>query len=235
MIRTVWSNLFLLKDLWKDFRIASIKQQLVDIAGLLRFALMLIAVGIVAIIGISAAYGVPVEDLTRDPAAVVNIPYYVGLLSNWGVMLWSAAAAVCLFSAWVLRGKQGTATSWLLASGMITLLLAVDDMFMLHEDVFPNVFGIHEKVVYAIYGILGFFYILYFLPEILKRRFVILAAACFFLGLSVLSDSIGRWFYVPTALEDSFKYIAIVLWLVFFIKSAYDEIASTQLVRRKPR
>jgi hypothetical protein len=98
-------------------------------------------------------------------------------------------------------------------------------MFMLHEDVFPNVFGIHEKVVYLIYILAGGIYMLYFLPEFLKRKYLLFAAAVVLLGISVISDSIGRWFTVPTAVEDSFKYAAIVLWLVFFMKTARDELA----------
>jgi hypothetical protein len=183
-------------------------------------------IGIAATIGIAAAYGVPVDELTRDPAAVMRIPYYIGLLSNWGIMLWSAAAAICLFSAWLLREQKSASFAWLLASGLITLLLALDDMFMLHEDVFPNVFGIHEKVVYLIYILGGGIYMLYFLPEFLKRKYLLFAAAVVLLGISVISDSIGRWFAVPTAVEDSFKYAAIVLWLVFFMKTARDELAS---------
>jgi hypothetical protein len=131
-----------------------------------------------------------------------------------------------LFSAWLLREQKSASFAWLLASGLITLLLALDDMFMLHEDVFPNVFGIHEKVVYLIYILAGGIYMLYFLPEFLKRKYLLFAAAVVLLGISVISDSIGRWFTVPTAVEDSFKYAAIVLWLVFFMKTARDELAS---------
>jgi hypothetical protein len=165
------------------------------------FALILIAAGLIAVFGIAAAYGVSPADLTRDPAAVLAIPYYVGLLSNWGVMLCSAAAAICLFTAWTLRRRERSASTWLFASGLITLILALDDMFMLHEDVFPNVFGIHEKVVYTIYILAGGIFILYFLPEFLKRSYLIFASAILFLGISVISDSIGRWLYIPTALE----------------------------------
>jgi hypothetical protein len=222
MIRTVFSNLLLIKGI----RIASLKEQVVGMRGLIGFALSLIASGIIAIVGIAAAFGVPADELTRDPAAVMGVRFYVGLLSNWGIMLWSAAAAMCLFTAWLLRERNSASFAWLLASGLITALLAMDDMFMLHEDVFPNVFGIHEKVVYLIYLLAGGIYILYFLPEFLKRKYLIFAAAFVFLAISVLSDSIGRWFYVPTAVEDSFKYAGIVLWLIFFMKTARDELAA---------
>jgi hypothetical protein len=222
MIRMVLNNLFQLKEM----HTATLKNQIQTSSGLIHLALALIAVGLFAVIGLSSAYNAPAHDLTRDPAAVMKGPYYIGLLSNWGIILWSAAAGVCLLAAWLVSERAPRVGTWLLASGLLTLLLAVDDMFMLHETVFPDVFGIHEKVVYVIYSLLGGAYLLYFLPQILRRHYLFLIVSVFFLGLMVVSDSIGRWVETPTAIEDSFKYIAIVFWLVFFTKSAHDELAA---------
>ena len=40
--------------------------------------------------------------LTRDPAETLGAHIYVGLVSNLGIIYWSVAAAVALFSAWPL-------------------------------------------------------------------------------------------------------------------------------------
>ena len=40
----------------------------------------------------------PIWKLAKDPSEVIGFPSYIGMLSNWGVVLWVAAAAICLFS-----------------------------------------------------------------------------------------------------------------------------------------
>ena len=45
-------------------------------------------------------------DLTRDPAAILDVPVYVGFLSQIGILLWAATAAICLFSAAVLWRRE---------------------------------------------------------------------------------------------------------------------------------
>jgi uncharacterized membrane protein len=66
------------------------------------------------------------------------------------------------------------------------------------------------------------------------RKYLIFASAILFLSISVINDSIGRWLYIPTALEDSIKYMAIVLWLVFFAKTARDELIAAMGQSRFP-
>jgi hypothetical protein len=227
MIRTFIHNLFYSKVM----HTAALKDQIQTSSGSIHLALAMITVGLFAVMGLSSAYNVPAHDLTRDPAAVMNGAYYMGLLSNWGIMLWSATAGICLMAALLIREHAPRVGTWLFASGLLTLLLAVDDMFMLHETVFPDVFGIHEKLIYVLYSLVGGAYLLYFLPQILRRHYLFLILSVFFLGLMAVSDSIGRWVDIPTALEDSFKYIAIVFWLVFFTKSARDEL--TALLRKR--
>jgi hypothetical protein len=41
----------------------------------------------------------PMAVLTRDPAATFEVPPYVGFLSNATMLVWSAAATICLFGA----------------------------------------------------------------------------------------------------------------------------------------
>ena len=60
------------------------------------------SVGALAIVGIwilSSVTGVDLSDLTRDPNAVTDTHLYVGALSTTGLMLWAAAAGVCLLGA----------------------------------------------------------------------------------------------------------------------------------------
>ena len=46
--------------------------------------------------------GIPIGKLTRDPAAIGELPVYTGFLSQIGIFFWSASAMVCLFCARIL-------------------------------------------------------------------------------------------------------------------------------------
>src|SRR6266498_402684 len=61
----------------------------------------------------------PIWKLVKDPAEVKHFPPYIGMLSNWGVILWTASAVVCLFSAAVLNQQKApfATRKFLAASG----------------------------------------------------------------------------------------------------------------------
>ena len=85
---------------------------------------------------------------TCDPALISNIHPFIGVLSNFGIMLWTATAAICLFSWAVLRYNSGETrfSIFLLCSGLITTLLSLDDLFLLHENILDK-----EKFVFSVY------------------------------------------------------------------------------------
>ena len=73
--------------------------------------------------------GASIVDLTRDPTSALGGPPYIGFLSQLGVLLWTASASVCLFSAYVLsKGRDPLQLkSFLLWSGILTVFLTLDD------------------------------------------------------------------------------------------------------------
>lgn len=162
---------------------------------------------------------VPMGDLTRDPNAVSEYPPYTGFLSQAGLFFWSAAVAVCLFSAalaWI-EDRPMKVRAFLIASGLITLMLYVDDAFMVHESLLPHL-GIPEEVAYGAYLATVAAYLLYFSRIILRSDFLVLAFALVFFAVSIVGDELdlphdlGRYF-----LEDSAKLIGAVAWLAYFV------------------
>lgn len=85
---------------------------------------------------------VPLADLTRDPQEILAAPWHVGLLSNLGIALWAAAAAVCFFTAAVRDAPRNEpnrqVTRFLLLAGCITTALLLDDLFQLHRQLLPD-------------------------------------------------------------------------------------------------
>jgi hypothetical protein len=180
---------------------------------------------------------VPVHHLTRDPAAVMDAPMYTGLLSNIGVLLWCAAAAICFFGYTLFQGSSIRGTSlFFLCSGFISLMLLTDDFFMLHEAVFPKILSFMEKdtaekTVFAFYGITLMAYLFYLRRFILANTdFILLVTAFIFFGLSVMIDVADMTFgddYDGNIYEDGTKFLGIVSWITYFSLTAYKLVKAS--------
>lgn len=159
---------------------------------------------------------IPVERLTRDPAASLAVPFYSGYFSQLGGIFWIASACFAFFTGIII--KNGS-RKFMLFSGGFVLLLAIDDIFMLHDGLFPEM-GINENVFYLTYAILTIVYFRLFYRTILKSPFVLLLLAFGFLGLSVIIDllpvpgSINRYIF-----EDGFKMMGIISWMAYTFKT----------------
>ena len=117
---------------------------------LFRFILALSAILLGMVLFLHFWKGIPIGKLTRDPLDLARLPFYTGFLSQIGIFLWSASAAVCFFSATVLSRHEDhqKLKQFLVVSALLTLLLGLDDAFQLHEVVLPY-FGIPQMVVYC--------------------------------------------------------------------------------------
>jgi hypothetical protein len=129
--------------------------------------------------------GVDLGDLTRDPADISGVPVYIGFLSNIGMLFWAATVAICFFVAtFVARSAAASAARrFLYASGLLTLLLLFDDLFQLHERVFPLSLGVAEPVVFGGYLAVTLLYLVHFRRVILESDYLLLALALGFFGL----------------------------------------------------
>jgi len=194
---------------------------------------------------LAAVYAQPFVDpssLLRDPAAVyrdLGVPahtaMYYGFVSNLGVLIWSSASFICLFVGLVLLGKtpERFAASFMLASGLLTLMFVVDDFFMIHEVVFPSVTGLNDKYIYIFYAVLFVAYCAVFHLALLRQHGMLLlvALASFALstGLNVVTDAAafdrfgelsGR--ELRYLLEDGTKLLGISAWVTFHVRAAWD-------------
>lgn len=169
---------------------------------------------------------IPIGDLTRDPNVIIGAPFYNGLVSQIGIFFWAAAAAVCLFTAKALSTAPANfrMKRFLNMSGILTLLLGLDDALLLHEQFFPSI-GIPETVVLAIYGGLTLFYLIRFYSRILKTEYILLGMAFFFFGMSIVLDLLPLPGINPYVLEDSAKLAGIVSWLAYFSYAGASAIA----------
>lgn len=173
-----------------------------------------------AMLGLLVVWGLlasaDLAKLTRDPAAISGISPFAGVLSNIGILMWCAAAAICFFSAVMLNYHmvKDEGFAFLLSLGAVTTLLLLDDLFLLHEEVFPQYLSIDDKVVLPIYALILLAFLVKYRYVILQTRFLLLLFAFGFFGLSVVADGLLHDLTaLNLLLEDGLKFFGIVGWL----------------------
>jgi hypothetical protein len=157
--------------------------------------------------------------VTRDPATAANEPAYVGALSNVGVLaLWTAAVA-CLVAAAVLWRRRDDVAAPLGAAGLFAATLAVDDLFLLHEEILPKELGIPERISSVAYATAAVAFAVAYRPFLLRTRWFLLVLVLFFFACSIAVDAI-----VPQArqeefasLEDVLKLFGIATWTAYWV------------------
>ncbi len=166
-----------------------------------------------------------------------------GLISNLGVFLWIAIAAVCVFSASVLPSTDSLGRSWrvfFLCSAGIALMLMLDDYLSIHElaaTVAGAVIGFEpsrsaqnawEMITFGVYGIALLAYGLGFRRLILSTDYFVLMLSCLLLGLSLVADmtlgdrltNLLGYRSVDGAVEDLLKMLGIVTLASYYFLTA---------------
>ena len=174
---------------------------------------------------------VAIGDITRDPATIALHPPYYGALSNLGILLWSASAAVCFLSAAllnILQPRSETVLFFSLFAGL-SAVLCLDDTYLLHEAILPNrlpFISIPEAVVVLAYVLTLLGGIIYFRKLLLKTQVWLLSISLVLFGISIGIDQLLPETLFPEdtffLIEDGFKLLAIFLWLAYFIRTSLD-------------
>ena len=162
---------------------------------------------------------VTVAQLTQDPAALAGYPFYFGLFSHVGVLLWAACGTIGIFAWAELRDADPHRARYFLFGGLLSTMFAFDDLLLLHEDVLPFRVGIDEMVVMGVYGALLLTFLVRHYARIIVEgpALLVTAVACF--GATVLLD-----LWDPSGLdvvvEDGLKLLGIGCWLGHFVRAA---------------
>lgn len=193
----------------------------------LLVAIYLPVLGFLAVIATLCLYTeIPINYLTRDPASITGEAFYLGLLSNSGVLCWCVGATVCFFNYALSRrlqplGKRRVFWFW---SGMLTALFLVDDLFMVHEAILPYYLHIPEKVTFIVYGLLMMLYFGLFYRTIVTGRYWVMVAGLFCWGGAIAGEILFEKGGLYSLVEDGGKLLGIVGWLAYFALFAVQEI-----------
>lgn len=155
----------------------------------------------------------------------VNEPLLTGFFSTLGILGWCATAAILVFTWAALPSSKSK--GFYLHFGILTILLLLDDLFLLHERLEES--GYPEESLLLAYALFLLFGLWHYQRHILASNFLTLGAAFGLFTLSVgidviqfrLEQLIGP---VRIVLEDGFKFLGIVAWLGYFARMAYDAL-----------
>lgn len=201
--------------------------------GVRVLAVLISAAGamLIGALGAHLLLGADLEELVNDPMASAGGHPLTGILSHVGVLAWWAGAAICLF-AWFLvrhRGEEREMTRFLLWGGVITAYLAIDDLFMLHEDLIRRHTPLPQPLAIGLLALVVAMYLWHFRRSVVASEWLLLAAAVVAFGaslgidfLSDLGEYLGAW-QTPAAatfIEDWFKLSGVFAWTAYYVRQA---------------
>jgi len=162
--------------------------------------------------------GFKTSEILTDPAQQSGQSSFAGFLSNIGVWLWVSSATICFFIAFTSHSKTNNIRrELLLLVGALSLLLAVDDFFMLHDRY------VNQNICYFVYACLAFSLLLRHYKTILVDGLDFLLAGSL-LALSIFTDLLQN--HLPLSygqvqiFEEGFKFIGGACWLYFCCRVA---------------
>ncbi|MBM3604660.1 MAG: hypothetical protein FJX25_07850 [Alphaproteobacteria bacterium] len=166
---------------------------------------------------VASSRNTPLDVYLRDPAATYAFTPLAGLISHIGVFAVSAAGVICIFASFHLsRGR-----SLLVLAGAFNLLIAMDDFFMLHEEILPRALGVAESLVLLAYGAIAGVIFLIFRSSLTGRAHLGLCAAAALLAASVLADNVMPYSMEQVIVEDGLKFLGLMVWSVYWTRRAH--------------
>tara|TARA_Y100000991_G_scaffold202987_1_gene177302 strand:+ start:21 stop:626 length:606 start_codon:yes stop_codon:yes gene_type:complete len=166
----------------------------------------------------SNLYNIKLILVVRDLAQTCGYPIGIGMISNIGILLWAAAAAICLFTT-CSEGINRESSKLLLLGGILSSLLCIDDFFLLHDRY------IGPDFMNFTYLAISFFLLVRFQAILKKIGLLNLVISVLFLGLSIFFDGViqqvfNQSYELTQLLEEGFKFMGIACWLNFWCKAS---------------
>jgi len=193
----------------------------------LRWALIPALLVYVASLSLSGLAGIKGQLVLRDLAQTCGTPAGVGLLSNLGYLLWLAAAAVALFTAYSgqpgVRGKQ---RELLACGGWFSFILCIDDMFLLHDRY------IGQSFLYVVYVVFAALIATRYRRQLMTSRGELFLLAVALLGTSIGIDQFQRdlpfKYETVQLVEEGAKFLGIATWVLYWWQASTQSLNNAQ-------
>lgn len=158
--------------------------------------------------------GYSLREILRDPAQQLGHSSFLGFVSNIGVWLWVSSTAICVYSLVSARFRSGDRSSELvLLMGLLSLLLAIDDFFLLHERY------VYQKGIFLFYAVCAIAVLARHHRKIVEIDAFSFLMAGLLLASSVLIDIKQRKIPLDYSqvqlIEEGCKFLGGAMWLFF--------------------
>ena len=193
----------------------------------LRWALIPALLVYVASLSLSGLAGIKGQLVLRDLAQTCGTPAGVGLLSNLGYLLWLAAAAVALFTAYSEQpGVRGKQYELLACGGWFSFILCIDDMFLLHDRYIGQTF------LYVVYMVFAALIATRYRRQLMASRGELFLLAVALLGASIGIDQFQRdlpfKYETVQLVEEGAKFLGIATWVLYWWQSSAQSLKNAQ-------
>ena len=166
------------------------------------------------------------RQLTSDPNGLAGQPWYFGFMEIASSLTLAAAAGIALFTTGLI---EGSARRFIVAAGVFTLLLSLDDIYMLHE-------AISERSIYLLYGGYVLLLLVFNRDYLLRTPVVMAAAAVSCLVAAVVVDTATDWRFVNLkGAEEVLELFAFCLWSAYLVTCSRRAIMEGQAAARVVR
>jgi hypothetical protein len=190
-----------------------------------------------AIVVASEVLDKPLLVFIVEPASIGASIWYAGVLSTTGALLWWSAATVSYVTAWIAKATGAGPAGFWLGLGVLTTVLALDDLYQGHEYVYRVYLHLPEEGSGAIYAAaaagLAFVYRWY----LRKLPWTIALVALVLFTISEAIDFLveeGDTQYV-LLLEDGTKFAGIAAWALFAVWGSQAVLLNGIRRRDEPR
>jgi hypothetical protein len=172
-------------------------------------------------IAIMTSNGFEVMQILRDPAQQSGQNSFLGFLSNIGVWLWVSSTAICFF-AFLNNNSSFKNKELLFLVGTLSLMLAVDDFFMIHDNY------IDQGICYLAYAILGIALLVRQYKKIISIDGFAFILAGSLLAMSIITDLVQK--HIPLTyetvqiIEECFKFTGGAIWFYFCFRMGSNSL-----------
>ena len=186
------------------------RRMLISVSAVVLPALMFYGIAVLVL----QNSGFSLTEILRDPAQQSGASSFLGFVSNIGVWLWVSSFAICCYSlitrsASMTRGRR----ELIILLALLSLLLAVDDFFLLHERY------VYQKGIFLFYALCALTLVARHFRRILEIDGFSFGLAGVLLASSIIIDMKQR--HIPfdyahvQLIEEGCKFVGAALWLYF--------------------
>lgn len=156
----------------------------------------------------------------RDPAASFGFSPLAGMISHLGVFALLTAGAIGIFASFHAPVSKGL----LFWAGTFSLLIGVDDFFMVHDALAGRI-GLSEIHVLAAYGLFAITIFSAFRSSLVGKSHAGLYVGVMLLAASVAIDALLDYSEVQVMVEDSVKFVGLIVWSSYWVRRAHSAMA----------